>query len=162
MSHTSATCVCHRAASTYCSKKIRPFMPRRRGYRSMIRPNVSPKEALVMTLRFLATGASQRSLSFSFRCAPCTVREAILETCRAIWDALNGTVLRFPKDEQEWRHVAREFERLWNFPHCCGAMDGKHVVCQCPPNSGSVFFNYKGAFSLCIFWRCAMATIAFS
>ena len=79
-------------------QKIRPFMPRRRGYRSMIRPNVSPKEALVMTLRFLATGASQRSLSFSFWCAPCTVREAILETCRAIWDALNGTVLRFPKD----------------------------------------------------------------
>ena len=80
-------------------QKVRPFVPRRWGYRSMIRPNNSPKEALVMTLRFLATGASQRSLSFSFRCALCSVREAILETCRAIWDALEGTVLRFPKDE---------------------------------------------------------------
>ena len=27
-------------------------------------------------------------------------------------------------------------------------MDGKHVMCQCPPNSGFVFFNYKGTFSL--------------
>ena len=48
----------------------------------------------------------------------------------------------------EWRSIAEEFEERWNFPLCCGAVDGKHVVLKAPANSGSQFFNYKGTFSL--------------
>jgi len=47
-----------------------------------------------------------------------------------------------------WLEVARGFERRWQFPHCCGAIDGNHVVIQAPPRSGSVYHNYKGTFSI--------------
>ncbi|XP_059895044.1 uncharacterized protein LOC132447999 [Gadus macrocephalus] len=49
---------------------------------------------------------------------------------------------------EEWRVVAERFEERWNFPLCCGAIDGKHVVLKAPANSGSQFFNYKGTFSI--------------
>uniref|UniRef100_A0A3B4BHK8 DDE Tnp4 domain-containing protein n=1 Tax=Periophthalmus magnuspinnatus TaxID=409849 RepID=A0A3B4BHK8_9GOBI len=28
---------------------------------------------------------------------------------------------------EEWRSIAEEFEELWNFPLCLGAVDGKHI-----------------------------------
>lgn len=48
-----------------------------------------------------------------------------------------------PSSAEEWLQVANEFERKWNFPHCIGALDGKHIEIFPPANSGSLYFNYK-------------------
>lgn len=57
-------------------------------------------------------------------------------------------IFQIPRSEAEWLECSRHFEDNWNFPHCLGALDGKHVVVQAPPNSGSQFYNYKGTYSI--------------
>ncbi|XP_050527810.1 uncharacterized protein LOC126897907 [Daktulosphaira vitifoliae] len=37
---------------------------------------------------------------------------------------------------------------MWHFPNCIGAIDEKHINIECPINSGSTFFNYKGSHSV--------------
>lgn len=44
--------------------------------------------------------------------------------------------------------MSEDFYEMWNFPNCCGAVDGKHIRIVCPDNSGSLYFNYKSFFSV--------------
>ncbi|XP_052871371.1 uncharacterized protein LOC128276954, partial [Anopheles cruzii] len=53
-----------------------------------------------------------------------------------------------PKSQHEWKAVAVEFQRKLHFPHCLGALDGKHVKILAPIHSGSEYYNYKKCFSI--------------
>jgi DDE superfamily endonuclease len=55
---------------------------------------------------------------------------------------------QFPTTENEWKLISEGFTHKWNFPHCVGAVDGKHVRIIQPPHSGSYYYNYKGFHSL--------------
>lgn len=56
--------------------------------------------------------------------------------------------MQFPETSEAWKIIAANFEEKWNFPHCMGALDGKHVVIKAPASSGSLYYNYKGSFSM--------------
>lgn len=49
---------------------------------------------------------------------------------------------------EQWQNIEKDFCTKWNYPNCIGALDGKHVVTEKPPNSGSTYFNYKKQFSV--------------
>jgi hypothetical protein len=59
-----------------------------------------------------------------------------------------------PDTENGWREIAREFDVAWNFPHCVGCIDDKHIVMQNPANAGSMYLNYKGTFSIVLLAIC--------
>ena len=51
--------------------------------------------------------------------------------------------LHLPGTASKWLALAKSFDDRWTFPHCIGAIDGKHVNLKCLYNSGSHFYNYK-------------------
>ncbi|XP_045077608.1 protein ALP1-like [Coregonus clupeaformis] len=111
------------------------------------RESISPVERLEIWLRFLATGDSYRTIGFSVRVGRSTVAGIGPSVAQAICDCLVGEYIPVPKEE-DWRAITAEFLERWNFPNCLGSIDGKHVVIQAPPCSGSQFYNYKGTYSV--------------
>lgn len=75
-----------------------------------------------------------------------TVSEIVRDVCIAIWTKLQPLYMPEPTTEM-LKNSAEEFFHRWNYPNCVGAVDGKHVLIQCPNNSGSLYFNYKKFFS---------------
>lgn len=46
-------------------------------------------------------------------------------------------------NEPDWLEISNDFNAKWNFPNCLGAVDGKHIAIKCPPNGGTLYYNYK-------------------
>ncbi|KYN21904.1 hypothetical protein ALC57_05710, partial [Trachymyrmex cornetzi] len=103
-----------------------------------IREPIASHTRLQICLRYLASGDSMRSIGYAFRVSLNTVSQIIHETCDEIWLKLKDLVMPIP-NKDAWTKIAENFEAMWNFPHCMGAIDGKHA----PPHSGSFYYNYK-------------------
>ncbi|CAD7088081.1 unnamed protein product [Hermetia illucens] len=126
---------------------IRPLITKRD---TVMREAIPAEIRLAITLRYLATGDSYASLSFLFKVSTQSISKIVPEVAKSICSALKDYI-KLPQDTGDWRVVANNFDKNWNFPHCCGAMDGKHVLIRCPQNSGreitrnspNRIFNYR-------------------
>ncbi|XP_034243500.1 uncharacterized protein LOC117646568 [Thrips palmi] len=92
-------------------EKVGPFLDK-----SSWRKAIEPGERLAITLRYLASGDSQTSLSSLFRVSSQAISKIVLETTAAIWHVLKDEVLP-EMSENTWIKTAAEFEIWWNIPH---------------------------------------------
>ncbi|CAN8013953.1 unnamed protein product [Ixodes persulcatus] len=113
----------------------------------LCREPIWPGERLAMTLRYMSSGDLVQDIALSFRVGISTARLAIRDTCRALWKRLQPLYMAKP-DTNAWLQVAEGFSRSWQFPNCLGAVDGKPIMIQAPEKSGSMYFNYKGTYSI--------------
>ncbi|XP_050064293.1 uncharacterized protein LOC126553165 [Aphis gossypii] len=111
------------------------------------RKPICAEERLTITLRYLSTGTYFAALKFDFRVGRSTIGIIVKETCQALWTVLQPTEMPVPTTN-DWLEISNVFNVKTNFPNCLGAIDGKHIRCKNPSNSGSLFFNYKKFFSV--------------
>ncbi|XP_066925582.1 putative nuclease HARBI1 [Clytia hemisphaerica] len=94
------------------------------------------------------------SLTYLFRMGPKSVSRILSETSEALVSVLMDSYVTVPSHQDQWRKIASDFECLWQFPRVLGAIDGKHVMIEAPPNSGSLHHNFKGFFSIVLMAIC--------
>ncbi|KAH7956873.1 hypothetical protein HPB52_013088 [Rhipicephalus sanguineus] len=98
-------------------------------------------------LQYVSSGALMQDSALSFRVGISTAHEAVQETCSALWSKLKPMYMPTPTTAT-WLQIAEAYCRTWQFPKCIGAVDGKHVQIKFPRNSGSMYFNYRGTYSI--------------
>ncbi|KAL4714708.1 hypothetical protein ACJJTC_005198 [Scirpophaga incertulas] len=106
------------------------------------RKSIGAEERLMVTIRFLATGDSFKTIGESFRLGYSTVQEIIHTTCAVIWEVLSKLVMPEPNKEM-WKKISEDFHNKWNYPNCLGALDGKHIKIQAPAKIGDEAFPLK-------------------
>ena len=120
---------------------VEPFIsPQERYHRAAV---INAKERLTLTLRFLATGETYKSLGFQFRISCSAISYIVSSVCEALIAHVGKEYLKTPSTKDEWALISHDFQEKWQFPNALGAIDGKHIVIIPPPNSGSNYYNYK-------------------
>jgi hypothetical protein len=66
-----------------------------------------------------------------------------------------------PPNESKWKRIAERYLDLCNLPNWIGSIDGEHGRIKYFPKAGSLYFNYKGYFSV-ILLACADADALFT
>ena len=113
-------------------------------YREPLEPGLK----LALTLRHLASGSKYTTMQYGWRVPHNTMSVVVREVCQALVDVYLPEVMTCPTTPDDWLQISNKFRQKWNFPHVCGALDGKHIACRCPPKSGSQYYNYKGFYSI--------------
>ena len=126
-------------------EKLRPFITKQT---AKFRTPIPAEERLAITLRYLATGEAYESVMYQFRIHRTTISQIIQEVCSVIYKVLSPDYMKLPFSPQEWKAIADEGYRRWNFPNCFGAADGKQIAILKPKHSGSDIYNYKGFYSV--------------
>ena len=104
-------------------------------------------------ISYLGHGDSIKTLVWFYHIGSSTAKQMIPEVCEVLCEVLIPLCLRFPTVE-ELRIIADGFTNQLDFPNCIGAVDGRHCRIKKPPNSGSLFYNYKKFFSIVLMACC--------
>lgn len=94
----------------------------------------------------MATGCTFADLHYNFRLGISTISKIVREVCQAMWFLRHQCIP--PPTTEQWELIANKFLQRANFPHCIGAVDGKHIRINHPGNS--MYFNYKGYSSVVV------------
>lgn len=110
-------------------------------------PNpISAEQMLCVTLRYMATGESHTSLSYSFRISRSWIGNIIKKVLCVLKIKLFFALP--PPTKEQFESNGAQFGEKWNFPNVMGCLDGKHIRVQCPSRTGSLYYNYKDFFSI--------------
>ncbi|XP_072171989.1 uncharacterized protein [Diadema setosum] len=101
---------------------------------------------LAATLCHLVSGTKYSDMQYGWRVPENTLSVVVREVCQAIYDEYADEVMAASSTPDGWRQLAGGFYN--RYPHCVAAIDGKHVAIRKPPLSGSLYYNYKGFFSI--------------
>ncbi|CAN7946704.1 unnamed protein product, partial [Ixodes hexagonus] len=93
---------------------------------------------------YLAQGSSQRAIAKNYCHSTTFASKNVQETSQALRDVLTPLYMRAPTEET-WTGIADDFNAIWNFPNCIGAIHGKHIAVE---TRGSATFNFKKTHSI--------------
>ena len=109
---------------------------------------LTTEKKLAATLYYPKDTGSLWMTANTFAIHQCTVTKIITQVCHAINTVLGPTYLHLPRDVNEMREKASEFELKFGMIQAFGCIDVTHIAVKRPIDNSQDFFNYKQFFSI--------------
>lgn len=108
---------------------------------------------IAIAIYYWAQGGTYLTTAIKFKVSQSTVQHYVDEVGRAVNDRLKA-YLAWPNKHLQ-REDAGRFEEWCGFPGVVGAIDGCHIILNCPGGEGKAnYYNYKGSFSMLLMAVC--------
>ncbi|KAL7294230.1 hypothetical protein TKK_0012246 [Trichogramma kaykai] len=114
--------------------------------KTSIRPSLPPE------LRFCCVLNAIKNAWF-YTIGKSTFYKIVPEVCEIICTKI-GPLFLHPPSTSDLKRIADEYKENFDFPHCVGALDGRHCPIRQPPHSGAEFYNYKKFYSIVLTAMC--------
>ena len=83
-----------------------------------------------------------KELMYAFCMSVSSISQIVPHNCNTLYDVLKEDYLSPPKNEEQWKKLAEDFALKWQFPHAVGAINGKHINVQAPPDANVKFIAF--------------------
>ncbi|PKB94291.1 hypothetical protein RhiirA5_439132 [Rhizophagus irregularis] len=118
---------------------ITPILLQRNNSRGA--PRLPIKHKVSLTLWFLATGQSYRTLGQLFALGESTICYVIRSVLQAIKCHFLSSKIQFPNSYAEFSDIAKRFKRKAGIPYVIGAIDGSHIPIKAPKEFPIDYYN---------------------
>ena len=71
---------------------------------------ISPEETLAITLQFLATGETYKSIMNQYRVSEVPISRFVPEVCQVIIESFMEEYMSLPDSKEKWLSLAKKFE----------------------------------------------------
>ena len=145
------------ATFRFLCEKLGPFLKKQK---TRLRTPIPVEDRIAMSLARLGTGDGLRVIGEVYGVAESTISIIVRDFCKMVRLHLQKIFIQIP-NEDKFRVLARDFERLHNIPYIIGPIDGSHIPVLAPVIGGEDYYCRKSFHSAllqgivdsnCIFW----------
>ena len=117
---------------------------------------LSPKQQLLVAIRFLATGDNLATIGDAHGIHKSTVSRVIRRVVSAINSVLYFEYVKWPEGNETWTAIKTHFRNVpgGGIPTVCGCIDGTYVNIKRPKSNEVQFVNRHGSHSLNVLLLC--------
>ena len=112
---------------------------------------IPPEVRLAACINRLARGDYLHTVSELFGLGRATVCQIVTDVSLVIVNRLWHQFISFPTSDSKAKTCMTDFEELWQFPCCIGAVDGCNLSIKCPAGgqeSAKEYHNFKNFYSI--------------
>ena len=142
-------------------EELRPYLQKQT---TVMRSPIDVERQIAVTLYYLSDGGRLRKTANAFGLSRASVSIIIRRVTRTITEVMGPNYIKLPFTEEEVLHKVSNFNRIFSFPQCLGAIDCTHIDIKAPNANPTDYINRKSRFSLnvqacCDFQYCFMDVV---